>query len=83
MRLFSHGASLTEKCKFIPSFVNQIPTEEPIDLDKQFLVNFVTSSNAGFFVRNVRLTQEMFVKQFVLVCGLLSGLFGALSRIYI
>eukprot|EP00435_Cladocopium_sp_Y103_P020503 s65_g5.t1 len=73
MRLFSHGASLTEKCKFIPSFVNQIPTEDPIDLDKQFLVNFVTSSNAGFFVRNVRLTQEMFVKQFVLVCGLLSG----------
>ncbi|CAL1144339.1 unnamed protein product [Cladocopium goreaui] len=44
MRLFSHGASLTEKCKFIPSFVNQIPTEEPIDLDKQFLVNLLRAA---------------------------------------
>lgn len=83
MRLFAHGAALTEKCKFIPGFVNQIPTEEPIDLDKQFLVNFVLNSNAGFYVRGVRLSQEMFVKQGVLVCGLLSGLFGALSRVYI
>ncbi len=83
MRLFAHGAALTEKCKFIPSFVNQIPVEEPIDLDKQFLVNFVLNSNAGFYVRGVRLSQEMFVKQGVLVCGLLSGLFGALSRVYI
>eukprot|EP00913_Durusdinium_trenchii_P009599 g9019.t1 len=40
------------------------------------------NSSAGFFVRDVKLTQEMFVKQFILVGGILSGTFGALSRIY-
>ncbi|CAK9080946.1 Metal transporter CNNM4 [Durusdinium trenchii] len=82
MRLFSHGASLTEKCRLVPAFVNQIPGEEGIDLDKQYLVNFIANSSAGFFVRDVKLTQEMFVKQFILVGGILSGTFGALSRIY-
>lgn len=51
--------------------------------DKSFLVNFIQNSNAGFFVGNVKLTQETFVKQLILVCGLLSGLFGTLSRIRI
>jgi len=83
MRLFSHGAALSEKCRIIPAFVNQIPGEESIDVDKQYLVSFITHSSAGFFVRDVKLTQEMFIKQFILVGGLLSGLFGALSRIYL
>ena len=42
MRLFSHGAGLTEKCRTIPAFVNQIPREEGIDLERQYLVDFIT-----------------------------------------
>lgn len=83
MWLFGTAAALTEKCNMIPSFVNKIPSQETMSQDKSFLVNFIQNSNAGFFVGNVKLTQETFVKQFILVCGLLSGLFGALSRIRI
>ena len=42
MRLFSHGACLTEKCRTIPAFVNQIPREEGIDFERQYLVDFIT-----------------------------------------
>ncbi|CAE7561717.1 unnamed protein product [Symbiodinium sp. CCMP2592] len=37
LRVFSHGAALTEKCRVIPSFVNQIPSEEVIDPERQYL----------------------------------------------
>lgn len=83
MWLFGTAAALTEKCNMIPSFVNKISSQETMSQDKSFLVNFIQNSNAGFFVGNVKLTQETFVKQLILVCGLLSGLFGTLSRIRI
>ncbi|OLQ05916.1 hypothetical protein AK812_SmicGene10839 [Symbiodinium microadriaticum] len=31
MRVCAHGAALTEKCRQIPAFVNQIPSAEPIE----------------------------------------------------
>mmetsp|Transcript_4606 Transcript_4606/g.10812 ORF Transcript_4606/g.10812 Transcript_4606/m.10812 type:complete len:647 (-) Transcript_4606:31-1971(-) len=83
LRTFATAAALTEKCRNIPAFVNQIPSEAYIDMDRQYLVRFICDSSPGFFVRDVRLTQEMFLKQFLLVGGLLSGLFGVLSRIYL
>jgi len=83
MWLFGTAAALTEKCNMIPSLVNKISSQETMSQDKAFLVNFIQNSNAGFFVGNVKLTQETFVKQLILVCGLLSGLLGTLSRIRI
>ncbi|CAE7588166.1 unnamed protein product, partial [Symbiodinium sp. CCMP2456] len=58
MRVCAHGAALTEKCRQIPAFVNQIPSPEPIDTERSYLVHFITDSSAGFFVKDARLTRE-------------------------
>ncbi|CAE7885493.1 unnamed protein product, partial [Symbiodinium microadriaticum] len=63
LRVFSHAAGLTEKCRAIPAFVNQIMAEEAIERNRQYLVQFIKDSSAGFYVKNVQLTQEMFAKQ--------------------
>lgn len=82
LRLSAHGAALTEKCRAIPSFVNQIPGKL-IDQERQYLVRFIEDSSAGFFVRNVKLTQEMVMKQVYIVGALLSATFSALSRLLV
>lgn len=82
LRLSAHGAALTEKCRAIPSFVNQIPGKL-IDQERQYLVRFIEDSSAGFFVRNVKLTQEMVMKQVYIVGALLSAAFSALSRLLV
>lgn len=41
LRVAAHGAALTEKCRGIPPFVNQMPGEL-IDHQRQYLVRFVT-----------------------------------------
>lgn len=82
LRLSAHGAALTEKCLAIPSFVNQIPSKL-IDQERQYLVRFIEDSSAGFFVRNVKLTQEMVMKQVYIVGALLSATFSALSRLLV
>lgn len=55
----AHGAALTEKCRNIPAFVNQIPTkawgllfalqsgQDPLDEERQYLVRYVADSSAG------------------------------------
>mmetsp|Transcript_4205 Transcript_4205/g.10138 ORF Transcript_4205/g.10138 Transcript_4205/m.10138 type:complete len:85 (+) Transcript_4205:3-257(+) len=81
MRVFSRGASLTQKCRVVPSFVNQIPSATLLDTERQYLVRFVEDSSAGFQVRDVQLTPEMFLKIFIFFGGLVSGLIGILSRV--
>ncbi|CAJ1396292.1 unnamed protein product, partial [Effrenium voratum] len=71
MHVFSRGATLTQKCRIIPSFVNQIPSATLLNPARSYLVQFVTDSSAGFLVRDVKLTPEMFLKIFVLIGGLL------------
>lgn len=80
LKVSAHGAALTEKCRAIPPFVNQIPTQEVIDEERQYLVRFITDSSAGFCVRDVKLTQEMVMKQIYIIGALLSGTISALSR---
>jgi len=82
LRVSAHGAALTEKCRAIPSFVNQIPAYD-IDHNRQYLVRFIQDSSAGFCIRDVKLTQEMFMKQVYVVGALLSATFSALSRLLI
>lgn len=81
LRVFSHAAGLTEKCRAIPAFVNQIMAEEAIERNRQYLVQFIKDSSAGFYVKNVQLTQEMFAKQIYISGTVLSGLIGLVSRV--
>ncbi|CAJ1334445.1 unnamed protein product [Effrenium voratum] len=69
IRVCAHGASLTEKSRSIPAFVNQIPTRNCINQERSYLVRFILDSSAGFSVRDVKLTQELFMKQVVPLCG--------------
>mmetsp|Transcript_57281 Transcript_57281/g.79469 ORF Transcript_57281/g.79469 Transcript_57281/m.79469 type:complete len:190 (-) Transcript_57281:127-696(-) len=81
LRVFAHAAGLTEKCRAIPAFVNQIMAEEAIERNRQYLVQFIKDSSAGFYVKNVQLTQEMFAKQMYISGTVLSGLIGLVSRV--
>eukprot|EP00435_Cladocopium_sp_Y103_P044108 s1414_g12.t1 len=95
MRVTAHGADLTEKCRAMPAFVNQkpgyfhlgivprIPTHILIDLDRQYLVHFIADSSAGFTVRDVKLTREVFLKQVYIFVAMVSGLISILSRLYL
>ncbi|CAE6970371.1 ectD, partial [Symbiodinium sp. KB8] len=56
VRVCSSGAALTEKCRTIPAFVNQIPTDSCIDDERQYLVHFVLNSSAGFNVKHFTIT---------------------------
>jgi len=82
VKVCSHGAALTEKCRNIPAFVNQIPTDARINPDRQYLVRFVLDSAAGFNVKHFTITQDFFVKNFILLGGFLSGMIAVLSRLY-
>ncbi|CAE7667253.1 unnamed protein product, partial [Symbiodinium microadriaticum] len=73
LRVCSHAAALTEKCRVIPAFVSQIPSGIVADTARQYLVRYVSDSCAGFFVGSIRLTQEVFFKQMYLLATLLSG----------
>jgi len=81
MRVCAHGAALTEKCRAIPAFVNQLQSDLPNDFDRQYLVRYITDSSAGFFIHDVKLTQEIFLKQFIVLGSLVSGFVSVLSRI--
>eukprot|EP00913_Durusdinium_trenchii_P002562 g2371.t1 len=80
LALQAFGAIGTEQMIVIPAFVNQIPTQEALDEDRQYLVRYVSDSSAGFFVKDAKLTREMFLKNFVTIGGLLTGAAGVLSR---
>ncbi|CAE7567996.1 unnamed protein product [Symbiodinium natans] len=81
MRVFAHAAALTEKCRSIPAFVNQIPTQGCCDPSRQYLVHFIADSAAGFTVLNMKVTAEMLVRQASFFSSVLSCLLGVLSTL--
>eukprot|EP00438_Fugacium_kawagutii_P029728 Skav214783 [mRNA] locus=scaffold1820:27552:29378:- [translate_table: standard] len=81
-RLFAKGASLSEKCHQIPAFVNQLPGEGA-DADRQYLVQYISASAAGFIVHGVSLSQSQFLKQMHFLTAVFSGFAGILLRRYL
>jgi hypothetical protein len=56
------AASITEKCDRIPSLVNSLNFGKEMDESRQYLVNFILQSKAGFHIFEVRLTSAMVLK---------------------
>ncbi|CAE7913445.1 unnamed protein product, partial [Symbiodinium necroappetens] len=83
LRLCSAGADLTSKCQNIPAFVNQLQSNEPLNEDRQYLVRYIDDSSAGFVIKDVKLTREIFLKEMILFAGTASALITLMSRIYI
>ncbi|CAK9115397.1 Uncharacterized protein SCF082_LOCUS53408 [Durusdinium trenchii] len=81
MRVLYRGTAITEKCRIVPAFVNQIPSDSPINHERAYLVQFIESSSAGFFIREVKLTREMLLKNFMITGGMFSALIGIMSRV--
>ncbi|CAE7232790.1 cnnm4 [Symbiodinium pilosum] len=80
--LMSRAAALTEKCRSIPTFINQIPSDRDLDPDRQYLCRYVADSSTGFIIFGVTITQELFLKQVYFLGTLLSGICGVLVRAY-
>eukprot|EP00401_Gymnodinium_catenatum_P052384 CAMPEP_0117553988 /NCGR_PEP_ID=MMETSP0784-20121206/50516_1 /TAXON_ID=39447 /ORGANISM="" /LENGTH=380 /DNA_ID=CAMNT_0005351127 /DNA_START=1 /DNA_END=1143 /DNA_ORIENTATION=+ len=57
------AAIVTEKCLRTPAFVNSLPVEgDAMNLERQYVVQFIEQSAAGYYVRGVRLTVCMVFK---------------------
>jgi hypothetical protein len=82
LRTLFGAAAVSEKCSRVPPLVNSLVFDEnPIDYERQYMVQYITSSAAGFYVKGVRLTSTMVLKltygmiivTFTLVTKVLTG----------
>eukprot|EP00929_Paragymnodinium_shiwhaense_P079858 TRINITY_DN41627_c0_g1_i1.p1 TRINITY_DN41627_c0_g1~~TRINITY_DN41627_c0_g1_i1.p1 ORF type:complete len:835 (+),score=123.40 TRINITY_DN41627_c0_g1_i1:86-2590(+) len=63
MYLFYRAAIVSDKCSRVPSLVNSITDEnDPTDGDRQYMVQYIQQSQAGFYVKGIRLTLVLVVK---------------------
>lgn len=67
-RIFFCAAAVTDKCFHVPSLVNSLSYGEEIDPDRQYVVDYIIHSAAGFYVFEVRLTSALALK-FMYFCG--------------
>lgn len=66
------AAAVTEKCSRVPALINSwMFTGKHLDDGRQYIVQHITSSNAGFYVKGVRLTALMALK-LMYVFGIIS-----------
>lgn len=66
------AAAISEKCSRVPALVNAwYASEEVVDLNVQYVVRYIVDSNAGFYIRGVRLTAFWALK-FSYIFGLLA-----------
>jgi len=77
-RVFFTAAAVTKKCARVPSLINACDFGVPFDEKRQYVVQYVEQSAAGFYVTDIRLTAAMTVK-FSYVCVL--GLFTLATKI--
>lgn len=68
-RTYFCAAAVTDKCAHVPSLVNSLDfSEESMDKERQYVVDYVVNSAAGFYVFEVRLNSALALK-FAHVCG--------------
>jgi len=80
--LFAKGASLGEKCRQVPAFVNQLHGNGA-DTDRQYLVRYISDSAAGFIIHGATLSQSVFLRQMHFLTAIVSGVTGILVRRYL
>lgn len=68
--IFFKAAAITDKCARVPSLINSCTFEADIDLERQYVVEYVLFSSAGFYVFDVCLTSDMILRfAYILVIG--------------
>ena len=79
--LFAKGASLSERYRQVPAFVNQLHGNGA-DTDRQYLVRYISDSAAGFIIHGATLSQGVFLRQMRFLTAIVSGVTGILVRRY-
>jgi len=81
MRIFFKAAEVTEKCIRVPSLMNAVVLGNHIDKERQYLVQYILQSAAGFYMFNVRVTSQMTMKIVyvlaVVICTILQQTLGS------
>eukprot|EP00445_Apocalathium_hangoei_P002398 CAMPEP_0203851334 /NCGR_PEP_ID=MMETSP0359-20131031/7294_1 /ASSEMBLY_ACC=CAM_ASM_000338 /TAXON_ID=268821 /ORGANISM="Scrippsiella Hangoei, Strain SHTV-5" /LENGTH=210 /DNA_ID=CAMNT_0050767347 /DNA_START=4 /DNA_END=636 /DNA_ORIENTATION=+ len=62
LRVFITAAGVTDKCARVPSLINSFSFGDGNDREQQHLVQFIVSSEAGFYISNVRVNMGMVFK---------------------
>ncbi|CAK9112414.1 Metal transporter CNNM4 [Durusdinium trenchii] len=78
--LFAQGGALSNKCREVAPFVNELECGSKRDLERQYLVQFITDSRAGFIVSGIRVTLSGFLRQMATLGTLISGMVGVAIR---
>eukprot|EP00747_Dinoflagellata_sp_TGD_P077875 gnl/TRDRNA2_/TRDRNA2_159792_c2_seq1.p1 gnl/TRDRNA2_/TRDRNA2_159792_c2~~gnl/TRDRNA2_/TRDRNA2_159792_c2_seq1.p1 ORF type:complete len:167 (+),score=34.99 gnl/TRDRNA2_/TRDRNA2_159792_c2_seq1:1-501(+) len=61
-RIFFSAAAVTDKCARVPALVNSLSFGKDIDMERQYVVDYIINSAAGFYIFEVRLTSAMALK---------------------
>ena len=79
-RVFFKASEVTDRCARVPSLINAYDFGSTTDFDeeRQYVVEYVLHSDAGFHVFEIRLTSAMTLK-FAYVCAI--GFFTLLTQI--
>lgn len=68
------ASTISEQCSRIPALVNALSFGDGTERDRQHIVDYITSSAAGFYVFGMRLTSAMIAKFLYLWCIVVVGL---------
>eukprot|EP00930_Biecheleria_cincta_P029909 TRINITY_DN2074_c0_g1_i1.p1 TRINITY_DN2074_c0_g1~~TRINITY_DN2074_c0_g1_i1.p1 ORF type:complete len:627 (+),score=108.15 TRINITY_DN2074_c0_g1_i1:52-1932(+) len=71
---------ITEKCIILPPIANQIMTEA-FDVDRSYLVDYLSNSAAGIYVKGVKLDMLMVTNIAYFLCVTISAFFGIAMRL--
>jgi len=71
VRLFFLAAAITDKCTRIPPLMNSLSFGVGTERYRQYIVDYITNSAAGFYVFDVRLSTEMLLK-FIYIWGVIA-----------
>ena len=73
LKVFFKAADVTDRCARVPSLINACDFGADIDRDRQYIVEYVQNSAAGFYFFEIRLTSSMTFKfSYVCAIGLIS-----------
>mmetsp|Transcript_69441 Transcript_69441/g.201547 ORF Transcript_69441/g.201547 Transcript_69441/m.201547 type:complete len:626 (+) Transcript_69441:121-1998(+) len=67
------AAVVSDKCARIPSLINAVPFGQGTVEERQFTVDYVASSGAGFYIFDTRLTAAMVIKVTYVWCLVVVG----------
>lgn len=73
------AAGISEKCTRVPSLVNAIFCGKAMDVGRQRAVDYITSSAAGFYILDMRLTAAVVVKLMYVCCVVVVGMLTRLA----